>query len=230
MSLNIEQARRCLKSFRFDDLFINELGWSISPSKRRITVQVNDRNYERKAIAELSGVVVFEIESANGSIPDSKDRANIYKQTAKLHHENIVIFVDGNRCQSLWYWVKRQEKKNLVRNHLWDKEQPGDLFLSKISAMFFDITEFDPDGNIPLLEVIERLSNALNVERVTKKFYNEYENLRIAFVGLIKGIDNERDRHWYASVLLNRLMFIYFLQRKHFLDNGDRDYLQKKLL
>ena len=33
----------------------------------------------------------------------------------------------------------------------------------------------------------------------------------------------------YASVLLNRLMFIYFLQRKLFLDKGDSNYLQNKL-
>jgi len=28
----------------------------------------------------------------------------------------------------------------------------------------------------------------------------------------------DKQRRWYASVLLNRLMFIYFLQRKHFID------------
>ena len=33
---------------------------------------------------------------------------------------------------------------------------------------------------------------------------------------------------WYASVMLNRLMFIYFIQKKDFL-NGDPDYLRTKL-
>lgn len=51
----------------------------------------------------------------------------------------------------------------------------------------------------------------------------------MAFLELIQGIDDERQRRWYASVLLNRLMFIYFLQRKHFLDNGNLNYLQDKL-
>jgi hypothetical protein len=32
----------------------------------------------------------------------------------------------------------------------------------------------------------------------------------------IEGIDNERDKRWYASVLLNRLMFVWFLQKKGF--------------
>ncbi len=229
MSLNLDRARQCLKTFDFAKLFINELGWSRSPSKKRATIQVNGGEYGRTGIAELSGVVVFEIDSATGKIPDAPDRTKIHKEITKLHHENILVFVDANRSQSLWYWVKRQNGKNLVRSHLWDKEQPGDLFLSKISAMCFDITEFDSEGSVPLVEVTERLSNALDVERVTRKFYKEYEDQRLAFVKLIKGISSERDRHWYASVLLNRLMFIYFLQRKHFLDNADRDYLQNKL-
>ena len=50
-----------------------------------------------------------------------------------------------------------------------------------------------------------------------------------AFIDLIQGIPDDKQRRWYASVLLNRLMFIYFLQRKGFIDNGDLDYLQNKL-
>ncbi|MEH2387442.1 MAG: DNA methyltransferase [Nostoc sp.] len=45
----------------------------------------------------------------------------------------------------------------------------------------------------------------------------------------VKGIDNETDRRWYTSVILNRLMFVYFLQRKGFIDNKDLNYLQNKL-
>nr|WP_242054975.1 DNA methyltransferase [Nostoc flagelliforme] len=45
----------------------------------------------------------------------------------------------------------------------------------------------------------------------------------------VKGIDNEIDRRWYTSVILNRLMFVYFLQRKGFIDNEDLNYLQNKL-
>ena len=49
-----------------------------------------------------------------------------------------------------------------------------------------------------------------------------------AFLGEISNIKSEFDRSWYASVMLNRLMFIYFLQRKGFLA-GDRDYLVNRL-
>src|SRR5262249_27362454 len=51
----------------------------------------------------------------------------------------------------------------------------------------------------------------------------------LALLELIQGVADEHQRRWYASVLLNRLMFIYFLQKKGFLDHGDLDYLQHKL-
>ena len=48
---------------------------------------------------------------------------------------------------------------------------------------------------------------------------------------MIRGIRDERQRRWYASVLLNRLMFICFLQKKPpgFLDGGNQNYLRDKL-
>ena len=39
---------------------------------------------------------------------------------------------------------------------------------------------------------------------------------------------DEEMQRWYASVMLNRLMFIYFIQKKGFLDN-DTNYLRAKL-
>jgi hypothetical protein len=60
-------------------------------------------------------------------------------------------------------------------------------------------------------------------------FYARYQEQHAALLGAIEGIADERDRRWYASVLLNRLMFVWFLQKKGFLNSGDYDYLPNKL-
>ena len=44
----------------------------------------------------------------------------------------------------------------------------------------------------------------------------------------ISGVRHASDRSWYASLILNRLMFCYFVQNKGFLD-GDRCYLRSRL-
>jgi hypothetical protein len=156
-------------------------------------------------------------------------RAAAHKEIAALHHENLLIFVNRERTQSLWYWVKREDGKSYPRDHYFEINQPGDLFLAKLSALVFEIGELDPTDDVSVIEVAKRLRDALDIERVTRRFYEEFRAQHLAFIELIGGIPNERDRKWYASVLLNRLMFIYFLQKKGFIDNGDMEYLQNKL-
>ncbi len=229
MPLNIKATRERLQAFDFTRLFIEELGWEPPATRKAEPAQAKEVAYTRKPIAQLSGVGIFEISSAAGSIPDGKTRLAIQKQIAELCYENLLIFVDAARTQSLWYWVKREGAKSYPRDHLYIKGQPGDLFLSKLAAMVVDISELDAEGNIAVTEVAGRLKAALDVERVTKRFYKEFQQQHLDFLALIEGIPDERQRRWYASVLLNRLMFIYFLQRKYFLDGGNTRYLQEKL-
>ena len=229
MALNLNRARNYLQNFEFSKLFIEELGWSNPTSRQIVSMNYKEGSFSRRQIAQLAGVIAFEISALDGSIPDVKTRSALHKEIATRYHENLLIFVDKRRTQSLWYWVKRKNGKMIARDHIYVKGQPGDLFLSKLNSMVFDISDFDESGNIPLVEVTGRLKEALDIERVTKKFYSEFDGQHMAFLELIEGIDDEYDRRWYASVLLNRLMFIYFLQRKSFLNNGDGRYLQNKL-
>ena len=225
----MKRTRDNLQALKFKALF-NELGWNRPQQERPEWMVIEEISYSRRAIAELSGVVIFEIEARNGKIPDARQRMTIYKAIEPEYHENLLIFLDGEHTQSLWYWVKHEGSRPLPREHLYAKGQPGDLSLGKLQAMVFDIGEFDQEGIAPgVLEVARRLRDALDVERVTKKFYEEYKAEHLHFMDEIGGIEDERDRRWYASVLLNRFMFIYFLQRKGFIDHGNYDYLRVKL-
>ncbi|MCP4403728.1 MAG: ATP-binding protein, partial [bacterium] len=226
--LNVEYTRSALQNFDFRRLFVEELGWSNPTDTRSIPHTIKDVAFLRKAIAELSGVVVFEITTPDCAIPDSKFRVIIAREIQKLHFENVLIFVDQERTKSIWYWLKQQDGKTIPREHVYIKGQPGDLFISKISALVFDISEFDEEGNVPIVEVAGRIKNALDIERVTKRFFKEYQDEYFRFCDVIQGIDDDRERHWYASVILNRLMFIYFLQRKLFLDDGNEHYLSDR--
>jgi len=230
MAMDLNRARKCLNEFEFSTLFIEELGWSQPASRQLLPMTCKGRSFMRRQVAQLAGVVVLEITTDDGLIPDAKIRAELHKEISAHHHENLLIFVDEHRTQSLWYWVKRQDGRTFPRDHVYVRGQPGDLFLSKLNSMVFDLSDFEADGRVSILKVTDRLRQALDVEKVTKKFFSEFDVQRIEFTELIRGIDDERDRHWYASVLLNRLMFIYFLQRKLFLDGGDEWYLQNKLV
>src|SRR5574341_1302231 len=227
MAINRDRVRKLLEAFDFKTLFIQEMGWSNVPSGAK-PVPLNTAPYLRQPAAQLSGVTVFEIlPEGEEDIPDAKLRAVIHKEIAGLAHENLLIFVDKHRTQSLWYWVKRDGTKKYPRSHLYVKGQPGDLFLSKLDGMVFELDELRADGTVPITEVTSRLAASLDVERVTRRFYNEFSALRLELMNYIEGIDREADRAWYASVLLNRLMFVYFLQKKGFIQNNTH-YLDDK--
>jgi hypothetical protein len=230
MTLNFQQTRELLHKFQFQDLFIQQLGWSDSSQKKAVNLEIGEGTelYQYQRIAESSGVAIFEVTAADGNIPDTKVRAAIHKEISNLTAENLLIFIDGLRSRSLWYWVKREENKSYIREPLYVKGQPGDLFLSKLGSLVIEITELE-DDNLSVVEIARRLQDAFDVEPVTKKFYKAFQEEHKQFLQHIKGINNEADKRWYASVVLNRMMFVYFLQRKSFLDNGDLNYLQNRL-
>ncbi|AVH74017.1 Eco57I restriction-modification methylase domain-containing protein [Nostoc sp. 'Lobaria pulmonaria (5183) cyanobiont'] len=228
MSLNFQRTRDLLSQFKFSDLFIEELGWSKPSRQKPETLKIENKTYQYQKIAELSGVAIFEVTAADGKIPEAKVRNDIYKEINKLIAENLLIFITAERTRSLWYWVKREGTKTSVRDHLYVKGQPGDLFLSKLGSLVIDITELE-HGEPTVVEIAYKLQHGFDVEPVTKKFYKEFQEQHQKFLLFVKGIDNEIDRRWYTSVILNRLMFVYFLQRKGFIDNKDLNYLQNKL-
>jgi hypothetical protein len=228
MSLNFQRTRDLLSNFQFSNLFIEELGWSKPSRQKPVTLKFDNKTYQYQKIAELSGVAIFEVTAADGNIPEAKVRVAIHQEITKLIAENLLIFVTEERARSLWYWVKREGSKTFVRDHLYVKGQPGDLFLSKLGSLVIDITELE-HGEPTVVEIAYKLQRGFDVEPVTKKFYKEFQEQHQKFLLFVKGIDNEIDRRWYTSVILNRLMFVYFLQRKGFIDNKDLNYLQNKL-
>jgi hypothetical protein len=81
---------------------------------------------------------------------------------------------------------------------------------------------------VAITKVTGRVEKAFDVEKVTKRFYDEYKKEHGNFSRFLKGLEGQDDLSWYTSVMLDRLMFIYFIQKKGFLD-GDIDYLANKL-
>lgn len=69
---------------------------------------------------------------------------------------------------------------------------------------------------------------SVDVERITRRFYEQFKGERQHFLDSIQGISSRAAHERYTSLLLNRLMFLYFIQQKGFLDN-DTHYLAHRL-
>ena len=239
--LDFPAFEKHLAALDFQRLFLDVLGWNQPSAGRQWQpAQAGETVYTQRTVAELGGVVAIQV-VVDGGWPDENLRMTVWRHVAHSHAENLLIFTDrqSEASQSQWYWVKRGKhpdtgKLRLTpRRHDYFRGQPVDLFASKLQAMVVELSELDATGRLPVLEAARRIAAALDVEKTTKKFFTAYQQQHLALLEHIHGIDNERDKRWYASVLLNRLMFVWFLQKKGFLQdqNGSQrfDYLREQL-
>ncbi len=229
MLINFRRARQLLQGFQFRNLFIEELGWA-NPRIAPVHLEVDGARYQLTPVAEQGGMFVFEVTNPkDGSLPNCATRLGLERQLTPRYYEHLLIFTNAARTVSVWQWVKREAGKAAAREHRYDKSQPGDSLLQKLQGIAFSFDDLDEEGKTTIGVVLDRVRANLDVERVTKRFYDEFKKHHEAFLQFITGIEQLDNRQWYASVMLNRLMFIYFIQKKGFL-GGDTDYLSNKLL
>ena len=226
MPVSIEELRPHLQAFDFQSLFVEGLGWDHYVAESFV-VQVNGRNYTLTPIAEKAGFAVYACDSsADNNVPQYPVRRKIESEVAKRTFEHLIIFTDPGRKAQVWQWVRRESgKPPACREYTYTAGGSGDRLLQRIQPLFVSLDE-EPSLNIAL--ITSRVRAALDVEKVTKRFYERFKDELKAFEKFIEGITAQGDRDWYASLMLNRMMFVYFVQKRGFLD-GDSDYLRNRL-
>jgi len=225
MSLNATRARQLLAVGDLRKLFVEELGWDRHSAPLQVTI--GNASVSLAALAHKRGMVAYQCAAPEGGrLPDYAERRKIEHQVAKSAHEHLIVFTDAKAETYIWQWVKREPGKPAAcREHAFHKSQSGDALLQKLQAVAFTLEE---EEQLSLTDVTQRARSGFDVEKVTKRFYDRFQKEHAAFLKFIAGITERADHEWYASVMLNRLMFVYFIQRKGFLD-GDHDYLRNRL-
>ena len=223
--MNKPRIQQHLRDFNFRQLFIEELGWDNPPAATAVTV--DGQRYALTAIAHKRGMVAYHCPAPAGArIPEYALRRKIEQQVTKSAHEHLTIFTDPGKTAQIWQWVKREPGKPAAcREHTFHKNQSGEAMIQKLQAIAFSLDEEDA---MMLGEVTRRARQGFDVAHVTKRFYDQFKKEHTSFLKFVEGIDDAADCEWYASVMLNRLMFVYFVQRKGFLD-GDQNYLRNRL-
>jgi hypothetical protein len=217
-----EEFAAKIKGFKHKELF-NYMGWDNDRNQTPLLL-VDDVAYHPEIIADKRG---FKIITINGAIPAYTTRMKIDKRMKAQYHNHILIFADAKKQEQLWLYSYNDGKKDRKTEIRYSNSQDAERLYQRASGLIFEIDEQDA---ITIVDVSARVRDNLanNAEKVTKKFYDLFKKEHTKLSGLIKGIDQAADREWYASIMLNRLMFCYFMQRRGFLDN-DRQYLRNKL-
>lgn len=217
----------CLRAGDFTRLFI-ECGWDNPTTRHPVPLEANGQPYVLSEVAQKRGFRVYVC--VGETIPDSAVRRVLDAKLGKLSHDNFVIYRvtgAGEDFHHLWSIpVRSVDRRHLVTVEYQTEDQAAFL-LEKVNDISFG---FDADEGVSIVDVVNRVNAAflVNADKVTKDFYRGFRVQHKAFVAGIENLPEEGDREWYASVMLNRLMFCYFIQKKGFLDS-DTDYLGKRL-
>lgn len=225
--MNLSVIKTLLQKYDFQRLFIEELGWDNLRDKNSILLgdKTSETRFELVGIAEKRGVRIYQCYAApGGSFPDYATRKAIDKKLTVSAQEHLIIFTDDtftNGARQTWQYALREHGKTpLIREY-----DSIPLILQKLPNISFSLNE---EEGLTLSGVIFKLKDALDKERLTKKFYDAFGKEQQAFLGFIDGIDDSELQQWYASVMISRLMFIYFIQAKGFLDSNPK-YLAGQL-
>ena len=223
--LDRSRVRKHLGSFDLRLLFIEELGWDYGGGDTEVAIA--DRSFALKAIAHKRGMVAYQyVADSPEAFPDHPTRQKIEQVIAKTVREHVIVYATHNRAVQYWQWVKREPgRPDRSRLHIHHRDQPGEALIQKLEHLVFTL---DEEADLTIVDVSGRVRAAFDVERVTKRFYDCFRKEHDTFLGFIEGIRKLADREWYAALMLNRMMFVYFIQKRGFLD-GDLDYLRNRL-
>lgn len=231
MSINAQQRqeiKRYLAAFDFSGLFTDAtVGWDWPEVGQKLRVPFDGSFLSLDTVAEKRGVKILRVPpDPRGEILSSDQRKKLEKAVTPLATEHVLIFTDAAKTKQVWLWTSRIPGKPIsYRELLWEEGKANELLLQKLTSISFTINE---EESLDITGVVERLRDALDRDKVTKKFYEQFKTQKDAFRKFIKGISDGGLWDWYTSLMLNRLMFCYFLQRKGFLD-GDLHYLSNRL-
>ncbi len=146
------------------------------------------------------------------SLPLYFERETQYPFFVVTHdYQNYTFVLVEKLREDVGVWKRKITKLNLDRENAYYTDK---WILSEIGI---DTKIEDPKA------IYNHLQKAFSVEKVTRRFFEEYKELfKFLEKYLLKQISNRGWCHDYSLQLLNRLMFLYFVQKKRWLDNNPR--------
>ncbi len=222
-----EQIRGYLEGGDWESLFLDGMGWDYAGNRR--PVEVDDSDLRAVCVADKKGVGAWRVDSPGG-LPGASEQQRVVRALKRASRDSLIVFTAPDLHMWLWPEQRPGGAYRLVR-HDYPAGSPPEQIVQRLGKASFTV---DEETGLTAGGVRDRVRFSFNSDEVTNEFYSLFKKQHQLFLGYIEGItgaDGGRDEaaaRWYASVLLNRLMFIYFIQSKGFLD-GDKSYLRTKL-
>ena len=228
MPITRQQLTDLSKSGEYRAIFFQHLGWDAShsePFQMEVPFAGVKRLYTIDPFAQKCGFVICLADCEN--FPHKNEQAKLVRLLRNYYNQNILILRDKDGSQKWLFAHKLPNKQMRLVDVTVTSSQTPDVLISKFNRMVFHI---DQEEGLNITDVVRQINEsfARNAEVVTRQFYNEFRQNLKKFQDFIVGLQQTVDQQQYAALMLNRLMFVYFIQHKGFLDNNT-NYLKERL-
>ncbi|MDW8002174.1 MAG: hypothetical protein RMJ39_05840 [Deltaproteobacteria bacterium] len=214
--------------FSLRSLFTEVLLWDelrTSPFNIRIGPPLNT-DLTFYSIAQAGGLPVFLVEWVEKGLPGITARRAVHRMLSNTYAEHLLCYLSSERDELAFVWAKRRPQgKTEIRTLRYEMGSQARTTVERLAHLYISLQERTKHSTftLPITFVIDKLQAAFSVEAVTEKFFRDY---RIVFDYLQKILyERSGDKKWahdYSLQLLNRLMFLYFIQRKKWLGGNPR--------
>lgn len=203
-------------------VFVEELGWE-APTGAVPMIEVDKTAYQPSIAALLKNFRIYTIPCE--TVPSRQTMRAIDRGLAELSPERMEVFQAADGW--VWHWP-RLTNAGTTTFEAAGPTKPGTIptyLAQRLTGLEFSAEEHQK--GLTLADVRDRVHGRFDASPVTKKFYDRFADEQAKLAVAIEGVPAS-EKIDYSTTLLNRLMFIYFLQKKEFL-NKDPHYLENTL-
>ena len=177
-------------------------------------------------LAQLDDVRVVYVDMSESEIDTDRVNKREAQEAARLIRDgrgDDLLLVFTNRKSDQLHFVRPsfERRQPALRRMVIEKGLPRRTLVQQISNIW---EKWRASGDIRY-----ELEAAFDVEAVTKEFFAEYKKVFDSAMEKITGFDGDHDeKNLFVQTLFNRLMFVYFISRKGWLEfEGSYEYLNR---
>ena len=139
----------------------------------------------------------------------------------QLGDDLLLVFTNTSASQLHFILPKFEGARPTLRRMVVERDLPRRTAVQQVAGIFWN----HQDKGL----IRAALDTAFDVEPVTKEFFGEYKRIFENMLGAVAGFGKpeDEDKRVFVQTLFNRLMFVYFLSRKGWLQfDSNADYLK----
>ena len=242
----VQQRLKSLRTYEHLQNFFGDLGYSDAGSDpvsmRQWPERIRETAFDPRYVAERGQFKIIYCELAGDRIRRAVQRP-IVEQLSKDHPYSLIVFrtQPDDLAQVIWEFVNIRivastngSTQPNYSGHSYSRQVrrlqigPSERIQNRLRTASERLARVNLNGqpSITALAIQELHDQAFDVEQVTRDFYGRYVQVFDALATDIQTRNAliQADAEAQARLLLDRLMFLYFIQKKGWL-NGQDDYL-----